>query len=227
MTSPTTVMSRHFSKKCLICIEGGIGVGKTTLLREVEALNLPGVAVVYEPVDAWRGVTVNKTTGQTLLGGLYSGEVSPSAFQLAIMPHRVLGLNKVLTNPEVRIVISERSPWSERFVFARSTLSAADYEAYVWAQTQTLEHTCILDCDMSICFLTLSTELLKQRINLRGRSEESSITDDYLTQLESAHHHLLQMSSAELGLKTSPIVQTLDATLSPVELAKKILLLCR
>ena len=159
LRSPNSVVPTP--RKHLVCVEGGIGVGKTTLLNELEKMQIPGVKIVYEPVDEWRSVVVNEN-GDNLLGAMYNGQISREAFQLAIMPGRILKLEEALRSADV--VVSERSPWSERHVFAKETLGEAAFNAYTWAQTQTLLSTAIPSCQVTFCLLSLPPSIAKQRI---------------------------------------------------------------
>ncbi len=223
LPSPTSIMP---TRKHLVCIEGGIGVGKTTLLRELEHMGLPGVKVVYEPVEEWRSVIVNRESGENLLGAMYSGEISHEAFQLSIMPHRVLKLQAALSDPATEVVVSERSPWSERHVFAKETLAPAAFSAYVWAQNETLLATNVHDCEVSFCLLTLPASVAKKRIEERGRAEEGGVDVDYLEKLNVAHRALFDLDKSEFGLRALPLVHTLDASKRPAELAAWVAKLC-
>lgn len=180
--------------KRLFCVEGPIGVGKTTLIRRLRRSAPNGVEVLFEPVEEWTGTVVDASTGENLLDAMYKGTVSSAVFQLAILQSRFGRLVKALCDPNVHTVISERGPWSEKYVFAKSNLRDVDFEVYKYTQNAMMEHLFDLVGPISVEFvyLTLDIPHALDRIRSRGRPEEAGIDESYMKTLEQAHQNMEQ-----------------------------------
>ena len=182
-------MHRVQNKK-LYCLEGPIGVGKTTLIRNLKASAPEGVAVLFEPVEEWTGVIVDKKTNKNLLQAMYDGTISAGVFQLGILQSRFALLVKTLCDPKIHTVISERGPWSEKYVFAKSNLSECDFATYIYTQRAMMDtlFDIVGPIQVAFLYLTLDTASVLQRIRERGRPEETGITEEYLNKLDAAHN---------------------------------------
>ena len=192
--------------KVLVCVEGGIGAGKSTLLDGISSMRLKGIAVVKEPVEEWRARKVT-SQGQNLLGAMYSGEVSPAVFQMAVLQSRFGKLVRALVDPTNEVVISERSPWSEKIVFARPNLSEVDFECYSYTHECMLRDLFHLVGDLKILFLhlTIPHEKLIERIQKRGRAEEADIGENYLKIINEAHAKLMVETKEPIDLGSESI----------------------
>jgi deoxyguanosine kinase len=193
-TSMETNASDGRTPKRLFCVEGPIGVGKTTLISNLQSSAPEGVVVLFEPVEEWTRTVVDATTGENLLDAMYKGTVSSAVFQLAILQSRFGRLVKALCDPTVHTVISERGPWSEKYVFAKSNLSDVDFEVYKYTQNAMMEHLFDLVGPISVTFmyLTLDTPRALDRIRSRGRPEEAGLEEAYMQTLEHAHQNMEQ-----------------------------------
>jgi len=89
----------------VICVEGPIATGKSTLLEYLkkELHDVPGVAFVDEDVDAW--------IAKGYLAKMYKGEISKGEFQHMVLMSLTGDLLKTLAKGP-SIIITERSPWS-------------------------------------------------------------------------------------------------------------------
>ena len=85
----------------LVCIEGNVASGKSTLLASLRA---SGATVVPEPLDAW--------------APFLSRRGDRSLFQCVVLAWYVIVARKYMDHPGV--VYVERSPASSELVFARS-----------------------------------------------------------------------------------------------------------
>jgi deoxyadenosine/deoxycytidine kinase len=173
--------------KWVVCVEGLIGVGKSTLCKHVEKENIKGVKVLQEPVDDWRGCEISD--GKNLLECMYDGTIPSSLFQLSVLQSRFGPLVQALCNPEVDVVVSERGPWSEKYVFAKSNLNDAEFKCYEYAHAALIRDLLPVCGSIKVLFLHLSmpADSVMERIAKRGRAEEAGITEEYLKKLESAH----------------------------------------
>ena len=191
-------------------LDGLIGVGKSTVLNSLRDLALPGVAIVDEPVDAW------EKTG--LLDGMYSGKMSKGQFQIMALSTRVLRMLHALRDPSVHTVIMERSPWSDRDVFAKLHLSDEwDIRSY----NAIFQEVCnaLADIQPHVLLLSAPVPVLMQRQAMRQRHSESSITEAYMHELEAAYQTYfdsLQVDKVKIDT-CCPSAEVLDKVLHVVQ----------
>ena len=180
-------MNKTKKRTLLVCVEGPIGVGKSTLLDNLEALNKPGVVTLKEPVDEWKSVQVAE--GKNMLQGMYDLTISSALFQLSILQSRFGPLVRALTYNDTRIVVSERGPWSEKLVFAKSNLSTSEFSCYTYAHGSLIKDLFPIVGEVAVLFLYLDlpTDAIIERIKARGRDEEKNIKPEYLNRLAEAH----------------------------------------
>ena len=184
----------------VIFIEGNIGAGKTSLLKELGEHFGDKVCIVEEPVDVW------EKSG--LLAECYDGTVSRAIFQHVALATKTAALAEALREtPENQLIIAERSPFSDAAVFAKAFLDEeVEQRAYKVAHDAALRTLGPLDC--GFVFLEgASTAMLAERIRTRDRNGESSIDTGLLAQLETLHIELKQTLQASgrtvLGLDCS------------------------
>lgn len=218
------IQTRSNSPPTLITLEAGIGAGKTTLLNRLKhlvssdpatfgSLQPHEVAIVEEPVDLWREYG--------LLQKMYEGEISPLEFQLAALTSRFGGLAQHFQNPHLKLIISERSMWSDRHVFATTTFKSEDntaWDAYEVAYKQLIG---VVPPNMNVVHVSLNVEIseIERRIEQRGREEEQSINVDYLHKLEKAHTQWMATS-------TYPF-ETVDGNAPPHKVVEDVLQIIR
>jgi deoxyadenosine/deoxycytidine kinase len=172
------------SKKWYI-IEGNIGSGKSTLLNILNEMK--NVEIVQEPVDKW--LELKDTNNVNLLQHFYQDmERNSYLFQTMVFKTRVEALDK----PQIEnIRFSERSIWTDRFVFGRMCLednkmNSIESECYKhWFQF--LESKFKPKPD-GIIYIKSSPEKCLERISNRGRGEEDKIKLEYLQRLDTLHN---------------------------------------
>lgn len=169
---------------CLMSIEGGIGVGKSTVMAVVKHA-LKGrtdVEFVDEPVQLWEEAG--------LLRDMYSGALNAGTFQHCALMSRMAHLLRAASNPNVRLLVTERSHVSDREVFARQTLSPAELRAYELTYAE-LAKTLPRELAIGFVHLTCSPEQQIERVRLRNRTSETSegakVDIAYLHALEERH----------------------------------------
>ena len=184
----------------VIFLEGNIGAGKTSLLTALGKHFGEKVRIVEEPVEVW------EESG--LLAKCYDGKVSRATFQHVALATKTAALAEALREtPEERLIIAERSPFSDAAVFARAFLDEeVEQRAYGVAHDATMRTLGPLDC--GFVFLEgASAAMLAGRIRKRNRNGEHSIDTSLLTQLETLHTELKQTLQASgrpvLGLDCS------------------------
>jgi len=175
----------------LVNIEGNIGIGKSTLLgklRETYAAAGADVCFVDEPVAQWEEAG--------LLAAMYDGSLNAAVFQVMALTTRYAALVRALKSG-AKLVISERSLYSDRAVFAGTHLTGADKDAYELSWASMLES--LPDVPNCTVLLDAPVPTLMARVSKRAREGEGAADDDeggaggggvsadYLTTLEAAH----------------------------------------
>jgi len=178
-------------KPILLCIEGLIGAGKTTLCNEIENnienkdINSMKIKILKEPVDFWREVG--------LLDRFYKDPKRWGfTFQLTALVTKCVELMSLEDNT---IYIIERSPYTDLNCFAKlcNMLGSIDdmemriYKLYFQHFITELENK----CSIKFIYLKTSPEICMERIKKRNRIEEKNIPIEYLVSLEQLHNEWL------------------------------------
>ena len=192
------VSARAYTGGCtrslLISIEGTIGVGKSTVLKALrDAYSADeDVQFVDEPVDQWiAGGRIN------LLDSMYQGSLSQPTFQLMALSTRIGPVIRALRS--ARVVIGERSIWSDRYVFAERGLRDPATRAAYELSHDALQQALPAGLTEVLVLLEVPVEVALQRIAHRGRSEEQSVDAAYLRELEAGHERLAAACECTVG----------------------------
>ena len=199
----------------LISIEGNIGIGKSTLMSELKARLAHDASVVFvdEPVSLWEDYG--------LLAAMYSGEISRTAFQLMVLNTRCAWLTKALAVPGVRVVICERSIWSDKAVFADVNITGeaerAAYECTFEALCATLPEvthaTVLLDAPLDVILARVQkrARAAEQPTETEAAEEPKGGIDWAYLREQQAHYSYLERCSGP--------ARTVDATAAPAQVA--------
>jgi len=190
-------------KPILLCIEGIIGAGKTTICSELEKSisNLPNILdmdikILKEPVDYWRELG--------LLERFYNDKKRWGlTFQLTALVTKCMELMKLDNNT---IYIIERSPYTDMKCFAKLCHMSGDindmemdiYKLYYQHFITQLESKCAIQ----FIYLKTSSEICMERIKQRNRIEERDIPIEYLNSLEELHNEWLMNNAIILNGNT-------------------------
>jgi len=161
----------------IFSIEGNIGSGKSTLVKELQKSvpNILDKKVVYvqEPVNEWSKIKDKK--GETILEKFYADQHKYAfSFQMmAYISRLALLRNVVRENPDA-IIITERSVFTDRKVFAKmlydeGKIEDVDYQIYLKWFDEFIEEIPIT----GLIYVTTTPEKSKQRVDLRARVGES------------------------------------------------------
>ncbi len=157
--------------KKFLAVAGNIGVGKSTLVEKLcEKL---GWEPYFEPVAE-----------NPYLKDFYQ-DMKSWAFQSQVyfLSHRMRSHFELLQNPTS--VVQDRSVYEDAEIFARNlylqgNMSQRDYATY--RELFDLFITMLNPPDL-VLYLSAPVDTLLQRISMRGRDIESTISKNYLTQL--------------------------------------------
>jgi deoxyadenosine/deoxycytidine kinase len=170
----------------LVLLEGNIAAGKTTLGEHLAASDQ--FNFVREPVEHWQqGFAAN------LLERFYT-DTPRWAFtmQICAFVTRVQALAGSPGQPD-RINIFERSVYCDRHVFAQNLHQQGLMDDTEWALYLHFWDTFSTQVSVpdAILYLKTPADECFNRLQLRGRPEEQSITLAYLRQLETRHDEWL------------------------------------
>lgn len=181
-----------------VCIEGNIGVGKSSVVEKLRAL-LPHATVVPEPAAEWED--------RGLLHQMYK---DPQKHANSFQQSALVGIVAAQAHVPTSIMITERSIYSNKHVFSKLHLDPKERLNYDYTYDKLTE---MLPCrQVFFVLLTAPPDVLLNRIRQRGRASEQNIDINYLQNVEEAH-------SDWLDGETRPVVK-IDGTLSPDQIAE-------
>ncbi|MCL4361452.1 deoxynucleoside kinase [Candidatus Dependentiae bacterium] len=167
-----------------IMVEGNIGSGKSTFLKIIK--EKLGIEIIYEPCHKWQNIA-----GHNLLDQFYKDPKRWSyTFQTYAFATRIFDQE----NSNSSIQIFERSVFSDRFCFAKNCyesglMSDLEWQLYNHFFSWLVENYC--HKPSGFIYLRTEPETCYQRILKRSRSEEASISLDYIKDLHQKHENWL------------------------------------
>lgn len=186
----------HRKRPFVLSIEGNIGVGKSTLLDYLKE-HLP-LTIGQEPCEQWQQVGKGN-----LLDHFYQDPQRWAyTFQTYALLTRIQLQKSVIASAQTPFCVFERSVYSDHFCFAQTAFELGSMKPLEWNLYQklfnwlTTREQIPLD---AIVYLRLSPEGCHKRIQQRARSEEQSISHDYLQRIHQHHetwlldHHAKQI----------------------------------
>jgi thymidylate kinase len=169
-----------------------------------------GVAFVDEEAEAW--------TELGFLAGLYQGTLSPAAFQNTVLSTNAANLSDCIGGcAKPKIVITERSVFSNYHVFGKATLSGM--EARLLKFTFDRVTAPLLNAEFRFLYMDVQPEIAMKRIEERGREGEGEISLKYVQRISELHSEWLDEAA-----KTSHVARV-DATQSQTEVVAECLAL--
>ena len=175
--------------KRLITIEGGIASGKTTLGNAIAETGR--AAFLCEPISDWQ----SKYSANILDLFYKDKERFSYLFQNCAFLSRAKTWDEILNMTDHSTVFTERSIFSDKFVFAKMLHESGDMLDIEWElycdMWKWLNERWCCDPDKIVYVKTSPETCLDRIVNKRARGEEISITIDYLRLLEDAHNSWL------------------------------------
>ena len=176
-------------------MEGNIGVGKTTFINMVKQLHKTReIIVLEEPVAEWLSIKNNEN--KTILELFYADQNKYAfSFQMMAYISRIALLKQTIREHPQAIIITERSVYTDKHVFAKmlfdeGKIEKVNYEIY----NKWFEHF-IEDVPISkIIYLRCTPAIAHSRVIKRERPGET-ITLDYLTKCHRYHEEWIEQST--------------------------------
>jgi deoxyadenosine/deoxycytidine kinase len=179
----------------LISLDGNIGAGKSTLLTAIK-LAAPELTVLQEPVGDW--LTLKNEAGESLLSLFYKDTPRWAyTFQNCAILTRLIATRDAMARTDTnRIMITERSVLTDRYVFAEMMVEEGKMSKLEWDLYMKWFDAFAKDSPIhGIIHITTDPTCSKERIVRRGRSGEDSISLEYLTKLDQQHKKWISTTS--------------------------------
>ena len=183
----------------IISLEGNIGSGKSTILQIMQQKyqNNPNVIFVDEPVSEWNLI---KDGNKSILELFYEDQAKYSfAFQIMAYITRLRKLLQVLENNSNKIIICERSIYTDKYVFAKMLYQQGHINEIEWKTYNYWFDTFKEKTKLNmIIYVNTKPEICFERIKKRNRTGESNIPIDYLEHCHRLHNEWLDSNNEEV-----------------------------
>lgn len=177
----------------IISMEGNIGSGKSTLLEKLQDhfKNYPRIIFLKEPVDEWESIT--DENGTSMLKLFYQDQKQHSfSFQMMALITRMKLLKEAIKNNPDSMIITERSLYTDKMVFAKMLYDSKNIEIQNYKIYLNLFEMFAFDYKIDkIIYVNTSPEICYERIAKRSRDGESNISLEYLTKCHEYHNKML------------------------------------
>ena len=190
----------------IVSIEGNIGSGKSTLLENLKKHYEGNFYVIFliEPVDDWE--KIKDKEGNNMLKKFYLNQEKYSfAFQMMAYISRLKILRdtikkiKQTKNPEERfIIITERSLYTDRYVFAKMLYDQGKIEDVCYQIYLNWFDEFVSDFDIkNTIYVNTEPKKCYERIHKRSREGEEVIPLNYLESCHNYHNEFLDIIKTE------------------------------
>jgi deoxyadenosine/deoxycytidine kinase len=181
----------------IIAVEGNIGAGKSTFLKVCNIGLSNGVHVVYENVDEWTSLK-DGATGLSIFDLFYQEKDKYTfVFQSYVLLSRIHAIRKAVETYPDKVILCERSFFTDLEVFAKSLRDANELSDVEW-QVYNRWHKLVQDVvNIPIAgqiYLRAKPCVCLERVKTRARQSENLITKDYLETLHNQHERWLSGS---------------------------------
>ena len=167
----------------IVCLEGGIAAGKTTVFNVLKQLH-PDWVFLPEPVESW----TNWSDGQNWLQNFYDDpRKNALSFQKVVL-ESYTGLKRPFDNGKV--CVSERSPRVATYVFTPLCVELGYVTAEDCSQLQVQyekDFALLRLLNPRTVYLKTPANLSFQQLRKRGRPEEELVTPAYVQRLNYFH----------------------------------------
>jgi len=168
----------------IISLDGNIGSGKTTLLGEIR--NKVNVHVVDEPVAQW--TALKNAEGTNLLELFYQDKKRWAyTFQNCAILTRLKNIKDAVEAGH-KIIITERSILTDKYVFAEMLRDAGNMDPLEWELYESWFDIFGKEYPVNgIIYVSTNAYISKERIQIRNRIGEENINIEYLEALDIQH----------------------------------------
>jgi deoxyguanosine kinase len=186
----------------IISLEGNIGAGKTTMLKQLihhlESLNYKNYVVIDEPVQEWMTPIPSIYPPQSIFELYYNNQTTYGfLFQMIALQTRLQKLLEAVKKYPNHVIITERCHQTDQHIFAKMLKEAGkmtEVEKYVYDQWYNMMVPMLEAQCSKILYLYLQTSpsVCVSRIQHRARAgEHDKISVDYIESLHKYHEDWL------------------------------------
>ena len=177
----------------IISIDGNIGSGKSTLLNILKTQLAENKDVIFlrEPVDIWESIV--DENGTNIIEKFYEDQSKYAfSFQLIAYISRLALLKEAVEQNPDKIIITERSLFTDKYVFAKMLHDSGKIELINYKIYLQFFDTFVKDYGVDkILYVKADPEKCSERIQKRSRSGESNIPLDYLMECDKYHDEMI------------------------------------
>lgn len=183
----------------LISLDGNIGSGKSTLgniIKNIGFINNKKVIFLSEPVDIWK--SIKNSENKDILECFYN-DIKKYSFSFQMMAYisRLSQIKNTIKNNPNSIIISERSVFSDKNIFAKmlyddNQMEEIEYTIYKKWFDELTEDIIKLN---GIIYLKTEPKVSFNRIKKRNRNGENNIPLSYIEKCHSYHESWVKNKS--------------------------------
>jgi len=172
------------NKKIIISIEGNICSGKSTLVKILSEKYNKNILFVDEPVSDWKEM---KMDNKNIIEHFYLNKKKFGyLFQSTAFITRVKRLTEALQNDKYKIIITERSMESDKYLFAKMLYEQHILNELEWNVYNKWFDFFNIKINYFIYIRTDINNCIKRIIN-RNRDGENKISKKYIEELHNKH----------------------------------------
>ena len=176
----------------IISIEGNIGSGKSTLLAQLKTIYAADSSICFleEPVGIWN--TITDASGVTILEKYYADQKRYAfSFQMMAYISRISVMRAALKENKYRLIIIERSVYTDSAVFAKMLFDDKKIEDVEYMIYTKWVNEFISDFPpVKFIYVQAEPEVSSQRVGIRNRQGEI-IPLEYLQSCHKYHENWL------------------------------------
>ena len=199
-------------------VEGNIGSGKSTLVKLLKkqlSEIIPDANFIFlqEPVDVWE--TIKDNNGKTIIEKFYANQEKYSfSFQMMAYISRLSQITQTMEKNPNAVIITERSVFTDRNVFAKMLYDAGKMESINYEIYNKWFYEFIKKTPLSgIIYLDTKPEKCLERVKFRKRPGED-IPIEYLSNCKKYHDEWINGEANNSNINNSNInkidILTLD-----------------
>jgi len=183
----------------VLSIEGNIGSGKSTIIEFLKEKYKDSSDFIFlpEPVDQWE--QIKDKDNNTILSKFYNDQKKYSfAFQMMAYISRLELLRKAIQENPSKIIITERSLFTDKFVFAQMLYDDHKMEEIEYQIYNKWFYSFIDLAPLhKLIYLKTDPEISFKRIIKRNRDGENGIPFDYIKNCHLYHNHMYEVMDCQ------------------------------
>lgn len=184
----------------IISVEGNIGSGKSTLLKQLvkkipDRIKNRKIFFLQEPVKEWE--KIKNQEGKTIIEEFYSNQQEWGfSFQMMAYISRLKAIKDIVKkNGSNSIIITERSLWTDKNVFAKMLYDSNDINEINYKIYNKWFNEFVEDYPLNgIIYVNTLPSVAYERVISRSRKGEDNIMKDYLVKCNDYHNEWISQT---------------------------------